>query len=189
MMRLVTLSERRGGDCVCVNGRGVCLPSVERPWFGSIMAVVLTSTVNVLGVSSQIKGASPALMLLYPLKAQLIPSHQSHFACSVKDSTFRWINLQQTVEHLPGPSNVGPHSERGELWCDSDCFWSPRFLHSLSLCRWMPRRSCVYCCVCALRDAAQTHTFAKVMRCMATGASPTGEWHPDLHLGGGGAVP
>lgn len=56
MMRLVTLSERRGGNCVCVNGRGVCLPSVERPWFGSITAVVLTSTVNARGVRSQMKG-------------------------------------------------------------------------------------------------------------------------------------
>lgn len=66
MMRLVTLTERSGGNDVGVNGRGVCLPSVGRPWFGSIMAVVLTSTVNVLGIRSQITGELPVQALILP---------------------------------------------------------------------------------------------------------------------------
>lgn len=43
----------------------VGLPSVQRPWFGSIMAAVLTSTENVLGVSSQIKGGECVVVMQF----------------------------------------------------------------------------------------------------------------------------
>lgn len=59
----------------------VGLTSVQRPWFGSIVAAALTSKENVLGVRSQIKGRVCVVVMefshwYYPLKAKLILLHQ-----------------------------------------------------------------------------------------------------------------
>lgn len=74
---------------LCKWARGVCPPSVECPWFGSIMAVMLTSTVNVLGIRSPIREELAVQHWYYPLKAELIPLHQTYWAHSLKE-----LNLQ-----------------------------------------------------------------------------------------------
>lgn len=60
------------------------------PWFGSITAVMLTSTVNVLGIRSWMgKSVRCSGAVQYLLKAKLIPLHQTYRAHSLKE-----LNLQ-----------------------------------------------------------------------------------------------